>query len=165
LNKFNIPLLSDRLTTITKWVLENISEVKGLPIGYFGRSTGVAAAIESAVANEASNLNSPSHRIYAIVSRGGRPDLADSAALKNLKAATLLIVGEKDSKEMIDLNRQALQQITNSKSKDLMIIPGASHLFDNVESMIEEFANITSKWFSENIGHERSKYLNFAWSN
>ena len=154
LNKFNIHLLSGRLTTITKWVIENISEVKGLPIGYFGRSTGVAAAIESAVDNEMSNLNSPSHIIYAIVSRGGRPDLADSSALKNLKAATLLIVGEKDSKETIELNRQALQQLTNSKSKEMMVIPEASHLFDNNESMIEEVANITSEWFSKNIGHE-----------
>ncbi len=154
LNKFNIHLLSGRLTTITKWVIENISEVKGLPIGYFGRSTGVAAAIESAVDNEMSNLNSPSHIIYAIVSRGGRPDLADSAALKNLKASTLLLVGEKDSKETIELNRQALQQLTNSRSKDMMVIPEASHLFDNNESMIEEVANITSEWFSKNIGHK-----------
>ncbi len=80
--------------------------------------------------------------------------MADSAALKNLKAATLLIVGEKDSKEIIDLNRQALQQLTNSKSKDSMIIPEASHLFDNNEGMIEEVANITLEWFSKNIGHE-----------
>jgi putative phosphoribosyl transferase len=151
LNKFNIHLLSVRLTTITNWVIENISEVKGLPIGYFGRSTGVAAAIESAVAYDTSNLNSPSHRIYAIVSRGGRPDLADSDALKNLKASTLLIVGEKDSKEIIDLNRQALQQLTTSKSKDLMIIPEASHLFDNNEGMIEEVAKTTSEWFSKSI--------------
>ncbi|MDP8907183.1 MAG: hypothetical protein M3M88_06655, partial [Thermoproteota archaeon] len=71
-----------------------------------------------AVSNDASNSNSPSHRIYAIVSRGGRPDLADSDALKNLKASTLLIVGEKDSKETIELNRKALQQPTNSRSKD-----------------------------------------------
>ncbi len=154
LNKYNIHLLSGRLTTITNWVIENISEVKGLPIGYFGRSTGVAAAIESAVANDMSNLNSPSHRIYAIVSRGGRPDLAGSDALKNLKSSTLLIVGEKDSKEIIDLNRQALQQLTNSKSKDFMIIPEASHLFDNNEGTIEEVAKITSEWFSKNIVHK-----------
>ncbi len=153
LNKFNIRLLSDRLTTITTWVIENISEVKGLPIGYFGRSTGVAAAIESAAtANETSNSNSTSYRIYAIVSRGGRPDLAHSVALKNLISSTLLIVGEKDSQEIIELNRQALLQLTNAKSKDLMIIPEANHLFDNSGSMIEEVANITSEWFSKNIG-------------
>jgi putative phosphoribosyl transferase len=153
LNKFNIHLLSSRLTTITKWVIENISEVKGLPIGYFGRSTGAAAAIESAAAvNDASNLNSISNRIYAIVSRGGRPDLADSNAQKNVKAATLLIVGSKDSKEIIELNKQALQQLTGSKSKDLVIVPGASHLFDNNENIIEEVANITSEWFTKNIG-------------
>jgi putative phosphoribosyl transferase len=154
LNKFNINLLSNRLTTITKWVTENISEVKNLPIGYFGRSTGAAAAIESAAAavNDASNLNSVSNGIYAIVSRGGRPDLADSNAQKNVKAATLLIVGAKDSKEIIELNKQALQQLTGSKSKDLVIVPEASHLFDNNENIIEEVANITSEWFTKNIG-------------
>ena len=153
LNKFNIHLLSNRLTTITKWVTENISEVKNLPIGYFGRSTGAAAAIESAAAvNDASNLNSVSNGIYAIVSRGGRPDLADSNARKNVKAATLLIVGAKDSKEIIELNKQALQQLTGSKSKDLVIVPEASHLFDNNENIIEEVANITSEWFTKNIG-------------
>jgi putative phosphoribosyl transferase len=154
LNKFNIHLLSNRLTTITKWVTENISEVKNLPIGYFGRSTGAAAAIESAAAavNDASNLNSVSNGIYAIVSRGGRPDLADSNAQKNVKAATLLIVGAKDSKEIIELNKQALQQLTGSKSKDLVIVPEASHLFDNNENIIEEVASITSEWFTKNIG-------------
>lgn len=153
LNKFNIHLLSNRLTTITKWVAENISEVKNLPIGYFGRSTGAAAAIESAAAvNDASNLNSVSNGIYAIVSRGGRPDLADSNARKKVKAATLLIVGAKDTKEIIELNKQALQQLTDSKSKDLVIVPEASHLFDNNENIIEEVANITSEWFTKNIG-------------
>ncbi len=156
LNKFNIRLLSGRLTTITRWIIENIPEVKGLPVGYFGRSTGVAAAIESAAAaaaaNDRSNLNSTPHRVYAVVSRGGRPDLASSVALKNLKAATLLLVGEKDAKEIIELNRQALQQLTNSKPKDLVIIPEASHLFDNDESMIEKVANMSSEWFSKNIG-------------
>ena len=154
LNKFNIHLLSSRLTTITKWVTENISEVKGLSIGYFGRSTGAAAAIESAAVNDASNLNSLSHRIYAIVSRGGRPDLADSNALKNVKAATLLIVGAKDSEEVIELNKQALKQMTGSKSKDLVIVPEAGHLFDNNENIIEEVANITSEWFTKNIGYD-----------
>lgn len=151
LNKFNIHLLSSRLTTITKWVIDNISEVKGLPIGYFGRSTGAAAAIESAVANDASNLNSLSHRIYAIVSRGGRPDLANSNALKNVKAATLLIVGAKDSEEIIELNRQALQQLTSSKSKDLVVVPEAGHLFDNNENIIEEVAKLSSEWFAKNM--------------
>jgi dienelactone hydrolase len=155
LNKFNIHLLSNRLTTITKWVTENISEVKDLPIGYFGRSTGAAAAIESAaVVNDSSNLNSLSHRIYAIVSRGGRPDLADSSALKNVKAATLLIVGAKDSKDIIELNKQALEQLTSSKSKDLVIVPEAGHLFDNNENIIEEVADITIEWFTKSIGYE-----------
>jgi dienelactone hydrolase len=154
LNKFNIKLLSNRLTTITKWVTENISEVKDLPIGYFGRSTGAAAAIESAVVNDSSNLDPLSHRIYAIVSRGGRPDLSDPNALKNVKAATLLIVGAKDSKDIIELNKQALEQLTSSKSKDLVMVSEAGHLFDNNENIIEEVANITSEWFTKNIGYD-----------
>jgi putative phosphoribosyl transferase len=96
-------------------------------------------------------LNSLSHRIYAIVSRGGRPDLADSNALKNVKAATLLIVGAKDSEEIIELNRQALQQLTSSKSKDLVVVPEAGHLFDNNENIIEEVAKLSSEWFAKNM--------------
>ena len=95
-----------------------------------------------------------SHRIYAIVSRGGRPDLADSNALKNVKAATLLIVGAKDSKDMIELNKQALEQSSRPKSKDLVIVSEAGHLFDNNENIIEEVANITSEWFAKNIGYD-----------
>ena len=67
--------------------------------------------------------------------------MADSNALKNVKAATLLIVGAKDSKEMIELNRQALQHLTSSKSKDLVVVPEAGHLFDNNENIIEEVAS------------------------
>jgi putative phosphoribosyl transferase len=99
-------------------------------------------------------LNSLSHRIYAIVSRGGRPDLGDSNSLQNVKAATLLIVGAKDYKDIIELNKRALEHLTSSKSKDLVIVPEAGHLFDNNENIIEEVANISIEWFTKSIGYE-----------
>jgi putative phosphoribosyl transferase len=152
LNKFNINLLSTRLTSITNWIIKedsNISteKVKDLPIGYFGASTGAAACIESSVSS------SHSDKIYAIVSRGGRPDLAGSDALRKVKSATLLIVGEKDSKEIITLNKKALKQLKNAKTKDLVIVPKADHLFDEDEGSMEKVAEIASQWFTKNIDY------------
>ena len=151
LNKFNINLLSTRLTVITNWMIEedsgNVStNVKGLPIGYFGASTGAAACIEACV-------SSYSDKIYAIVSRGGRPDLASSDSIKNVKAATMLIVGANDSKEMMELNKKALKQLKNAKNKDLVMIPNAGHLFDEEEGVIEKVATIASQWFTKNINY------------
>jgi putative phosphoribosyl transferase len=152
LNKFNINLLSTRLASITNWIIKedsNISteKVKDLPIGYFGASTGAAACIESSVSS------SHSDKIYAIVSRGGRPDLAGSDALRKVKSATLLIVGEKDSKEIITLNKKALKQLKNAKTKDLVIVPKAGHLFDEDEGSMEKVAEIASQWFTKNIDY------------
>jgi putative phosphoribosyl transferase len=153
LNKFNINLLSTRLTSITNWIIKdsNISteKVKDLPIGYFGASTGAAAAIESA---SATSISSPyPNKMYAIVSRGGRPDLADSDSLKRVKAATLIIVGEKDDKEIISLNKKVLKQLKNVKSKDFVVIPKAGHLFDEEEGLIEKVAEISKEWFDKNL--------------
>ncbi len=145
LNKFNIHLLSTRLVSITDWVIwDNVSaaEVKDLPIGYFGASTGAAAAIEACISS------SYSDKIYAIVSRGGRPDLAGSESLKKVKAATLLIVGEKDSKEIISLNKKTLKQLKNASDKDLIMISQAGHLFEE-PGTIEKVANITKQWFTK----------------
>jgi dienelactone hydrolase len=144
LNKFNIPLLSNRLFIITDWAIWQISKVKGLPIGYFGASTGVAAAIESAVSN------SYSEKTYAIVSSGGRPDLTDSDTLKRVNAATMLIVGAKDSKDMMDLTKKAFKQLKNAKSKDLVIVPDAGHLFDEFGA-IERVANVATQWFTRTL--------------
>jgi hypothetical protein len=91
LNKFNIRLLSDRLKAITNWIKDSAQEIKDLPIGYFGASTGAAAASMAAVNVESGSL--PRHNICHSL-KGGRPDLADSAALRNLKATTLLVVGK-----------------------------------------------------------------------
>jgi putative phosphoribosyl transferase len=150
LNKFNINFLSTRLTSITNWIVEedrsNVStNVKDLPIGYFGASTGAAAAIEACISNQNSD------KIYAIVSRGGRPDLACSDALKTVKAATLFIIGEKDDKEIISLNKKALKKIKNAKTKYFIVIPKAGHLFDEEEGSMEKVAEIASQWFTKNI--------------
>jgi len=144
LNTFNIPLLSNRLFVITDWAIRQISEVKGLPIGYFGASAGAAAAIETAVSS------SYSEKTYAIVSRGGRPDLADSDTLKRVNAATMLIVGAKDSKDMIDFNKKAFKQLKNTKAKDLVIVPHAGHWFDEFGA-VERMAKVATQWFTRTL--------------
>jgi putative phosphoribosyl transferase len=151
-NKFNINLLSNRLTAITNWIIKNdtaqesLLKVKDLPLGYFGASTGAAAAIETTATS-----NQQSNKIYAIVSRGGRPDLASSDSLNKVKAATLLIVGAKDSKDIISFNKKSLKQLKNAKNKELIVIPNAGHLFDEDESLMEKVADITKQWFLKNL--------------
>jgi pimeloyl-ACP methyl ester carboxylesterase len=144
LNKFNIKLLATRLETVTSWLIENVPSVKNLPIGYFGSSTGVAAAIEASVCS--AHLD----KMYAIVSRGGRPDLASVESIKNVKASTLLIVGSKDSKSVIDLNKMVLKQLKNVKSKELVMIPNAGHLFEE-EGSIELVTQESTRWFNEKL--------------
>jgi dienelactone hydrolase len=145
LNKFNIKLLATRLETVTTSLIENMSEFKNLPIGYFGSSTGAAAAIEASVVS-----SSLFGKVHAIVSRGGRPDLAGPENIKNVKASTLLIVGVKDSKSVIDQNKMVLKQLKNAKSKELVTIPNAGHLFEE-EGAIEPVADITVKWFTDSL--------------
>jgi putative phosphoribosyl transferase len=136
LNKFNIGLLSNRLVSITEWTINIVPEINDLPIGYFGASTGAAAAIEASILFD---------KVFAIVSRGGRPDLADPDSIQNVKASTLLIVGSKDSKVVIDLNKKAFKQLRNAKSKDLVMIPNAGHLFKE-DNAIEQVADVATKW-------------------
>jgi dienelactone hydrolase len=107
-----------------------------LNIGYFGASTGAAAALSAA--------SKRSDKIGAVVSRGGRPDLAEQV-LPSVKAPTLLIVGGKDY-QVIDMNREALKML-NCK-KELQIIPGATHLFEE-QGTLEEVAKIAGNWFLE----------------
>jgi len=153
LNKFNIHLLSERLKTITQWIVENenndslIEKLKGLPIGYFGASTGAAAVIETSYVV----CNSYSEKIYAIISRGGRPDLADTDVLRSIKASTLFIIGEKDDKEIISVNKKAFKQLKNAKSKDFITIPKAGHLFDEDPDIMEKVAEISIGWFVKNL--------------
>jgi dienelactone hydrolase len=131
-NRFNIKLLAERLITVTKWVKAN-DEIKNLKIGYFGASTGAAAALQASTKIE---------DIKAIVSRGGRPDLVLDY-LPKVKAATLLIVGELDE-YVIELNKIAYEKL--KAEKELIIIPGASHLFEE-PGKLEEVSRLAKDWF------------------
>jgi putative phosphoribosyl transferase len=137
LNKFNIKLLAKRLVSITDWILEN-SDTKSLIVGYFGASTGTAAAIFAAAQR--------SDSIGAIVSRSGRPDLAGLDLLSKVKAPTLLIVGGNDSREVIDLNKNAIKQLGSVGKKKVVEIQGATHLFEE-PGTLEEVARLASGWF------------------
>lgn len=133
-NVFDIALLADRLLAATKWVAEQ-NETSSLPIGYFGASTGAAAALVAAASSE----------VFAVVSRGGRPDMAGKHLAK-VRAPTLLIVGGEDH-AVLDLNRSALAQLTSESS--LEVIPGATHLFEE-PGALEEVTRLAKQWF---IGH------------
>jgi putative phosphoribosyl transferase len=138
--RFNIALLSDRLIFVTNWISKQ-HYAKGLNMGYFGASTGAASALHAAA------VLGP--RIKAVVSRGGRPDLA-MPKLHRVKAATLLIVGGLDT-EVLQLNRQALEKLT--ASKELKVIPGAGHLFEE-SGKLEQVADMASKWFGKYLAPE-----------
>jgi putative phosphoribosyl transferase len=134
--RFNIDLLSKRLVAVTDWIKQN-PETQDLFVGYFGASTGAAAALVAAA--ERSNI------ISAIVSRGGRPDLAGSDALQNVQAPTLFIVGEKDI-QVIEMNNNAMNQLQKVERKKLKIVPGATHLFEETGTL-EEVARLARGWF------------------
>ena len=131
--RFDIDLLANRLVNVTNWLLSN-HDTKNLNIGYFGASTGAAAALIAA--KEHANIK-------AVVSRGGRPDLAEKA-LPDVKAPTLLIVGGEDY-QVIEMNQWALDQL-KSEQKELQIVPGATHLFEE-PGTLEEVANLAGEWF------------------
>ncbi len=131
--RFNIPLLADRLIGATEW-LKNDPKTKRLALGYFGASTGAAAALIAAA-----RLRS---EISAVVSRGGRPDLAGKY-LPNVMTPTLMLVGSLDT-EVIELNRRAMDQI--KAEKKIVIIPGATHLFEE-QGTLEEVAKVSIDWF------------------
>jgi putative phosphoribosyl transferase len=134
--RFDIALLARRLAFATSWLVEEWQ--RGSPnIGYFGASTGAAAALVAAA--DAPDL------VGAIVSRGGRPDLA-GPALAAVRAPTLLIVGGADT-EVLRLNEQARQQMR--APTDLVIIPGATHLFEE-PGALSEVARLAGEWF---VGH------------
>lgn len=140
-NRFDIDLLTWRLERITQWIMEQ-PESKNLDIGYFGASTGAAAALQAAATFGSS--------IGAVVSRGGRPDLA-MAALPRVKSPTLLIVGGCDD-VVIDLNRQAYANLT--AEKHLAIVPGATHLFEE-PGTLQEVARLAAEWFQRHLRGNR----------
>lgn len=140
--RFDIELLTRRLTEATKWLMHH-PQTKELGIGYFGASTGAAAALSAAaVLGEV---------IGAVVSRGGRPDLA-GPFLSRVQAPTLLIVGGLDN-SVISLNQQACEQI--KAEKKLVIVPGATHLFEE-PGTLEKVADLAAQWFCDHLG-PRSK--------
>ena len=136
-NVFDIALLADRLSQATAWVKQD-RETEPLPVGYFGASTGAAAALVAAA--------SATWPIAAIVSRGGRPDLAESALAK-VTAPTLLIVGGADT-VVLDLNRLALAKLRCEKR--LAVVPGATHLFEE-PGALEKVVDLAGSWFASRL--------------
>jgi pimeloyl-ACP methyl ester carboxylesterase len=134
-NRFNIGLLTQRLLAVTDYVTKR-DELSGLPLGYFGASTGAASALKSAAR--------AGKQISAVVSRGGRPDLAMDE-LSNVVSPTLLIVGELDT-DVIVLNNSAYEKL--NCEKELRIINGASHLFEE-PGTLEAAATHAIDWFEQ----------------
>jgi dienelactone hydrolase len=132
-NRFDIDLLAKRLAGVTRWLVER-PEGKGAPLGYFGASTGAAAALQAATEEGIS--------VKAVVSRGGRPDLA-MEFLRKVAAPTLFIVGELD-REVIHLNRLAMAEL--AAAKELALVPGATHLFEE-PGTLEKAAGLARDWF------------------
>ncbi len=137
-NRFDIDLLSSRLIETTDWLMEN-KETKNYPIAYFGASTGAASAIRAAAYF--------GKKIKAVVSRGGRPDLALNV-MNLVTAPTLLIVGQRDT-SVIELNKKAFDLLVSEK--EMKIIPGATHLFEELGKLVE-VADLAISWYK--------KYLN-----
>jgi putative phosphoribosyl transferase len=134
--RFDLQLLARRLVDAIDW-LGHQELTKALPIGLFGASTGAGAALIAAARRP--------HQVQAVVSRGGRPDLAGAAALGAVRAPTLLIVGGNDE-EVIDPNRAAMKQMRVAVR--LEIVPGATHLFEE-RGALDAVANLARRWFTD----------------
>jgi pimeloyl-ACP methyl ester carboxylesterase len=135
--RFNIPLLAERLVAVTEWVLDAVT-TRDINVGYFGSSTGAAAALVAAAELR--------DTVNAVVSRGGRPDLAGDA-LGRVRASTLLIVGGND-KPVISLNEEAYYLLHCERA--LRIVPEATHLFEE-EGALERVASMAADWFSAHL--------------
>ncbi len=144
--RFDIPLLAERAIAAAKWALDQ-PETSHLPIGLFGASTGTAAALVAASVLK--------DRIAALVSRGGRPDLAEDA-LEEVLCPTLLIVGGED-KQVLALNRQALLRMP--ARCELHVVPGATHLFEEPGTM-EEVTRASADWFIRYLQRPRARKAN-----
>jgi putative phosphoribosyl transferase len=136
-NVFEIGLLAERLHGATQWI-SSLGDVAGLGLGYFGASTGAAAALQAAAR--------PGAPVGAVVSRGGRPDLAMDV-LSQVRAATLLIVGSRDE-AVLELNRHAYARLACAKR--LLVVHGASHLFEE-PGTLEEAGRAAAAWFGEHL--------------
>lgn len=135
---FDIELLGQRLIDTLDW-LDRRPALASLPVGLFGASTGAAAALVAAAARP--------RRVFAVVSRGGRPDLA-AQALPKVKAPTLLIVGGEDT-EVLELNRQAMERLR--APAELAVVPGATHLFEE-PGALQSVAAKAGQWFTTHLG-------------
>jgi putative phosphoribosyl transferase len=135
--RFDIGLLAGRVAALTDWLVEH-ERTAGLRVGLFGASTGAAAALVAAAARPTS--------VHAVVSRGGRPDLAGEH-LRLVRQPTLLIVGQRDT-VVIDLNRTAMKELSGEAR--LAIVPGASHLFEE-PGALEQVARLARDWFVDHI--------------
>jgi putative phosphoribosyl transferase len=135
---FDIDLLADRLLAAAQW-LKHHPSTQRLPLGYFGASTGAGAALQAAARHP--------DDVVAVVSRGGRPDLAE-AYLSQVRAPTLLLVGEHDV-PVIELNQRALAGLTCHK--ELAIVPKATHLFEE-PGTLEQVADLALRWFRRHAG-------------
>ena len=136
-NRFDIPLLTDRLVAATEWLWEQ-ADTRDTNVGYFGSSTGAASALRAATRLQ--------DDIDAVVSRGGRVDLA-SEALDEVGAPTLFIVGGNDT-QVLERNRDALDRL--SCEHDLHVVAGAGHLFEG-EGELEEVAEVAADWFARTV--------------
>ena len=143
-NRFNVDLLTERLELATDW-LRKQQELADIAIGYIGASTGAAAALRAG-ANRGD-------QIKAIVSRGGRPDLAGPGVLSQVKAPTLLLVGGRDT-SVIALNREAIAHMTCVKR--MHVIPGATHLFEE-PGTLEQVTSQAADWFSDHLADAASQ--------
>jgi len=139
--RFDIALLARRLSQTTEW-LKRDADTRNLLVGYFGASTGAAAALVAAAER---------HDVFAVVSRGGRPDLA-GASLRAVKAPTLLIVGGDDT-EVIAMNQDAFRQL-RIEEKRLEIVPGATHLFEE-PGTLERVASLARDWFQRELSNSK----------
>jgi dienelactone hydrolase len=136
--RFDVELLAERLLAATEW-LGAEPTMSGLPIGLFGASTGAAGALLAAARRP--------EEVRAVVSRGGRPDLA-GAALADVRAPTLLVVGERDE-VVLRLNREAMARLADAEV-ELEVVPGATHLFEETGAL-ERVAELARSWFASRL--------------
>lgn len=135
--RFDVAMLGERLVSAARWTHDHPAAGQ-LELGFFGASTGAAAALIAAA--------ELSDAVRSVVSRGGRPDLA-GAALPSVRAATLFIVGSEDH-QVLELNRQAFARL--AAEKELHIVPGATHLFEE-PGTLEQVANLAARWFQRHF--------------
>jgi pimeloyl-ACP methyl ester carboxylesterase len=139
-HRFDIPMLADRLLGTINWLAEH-RDTERLRIGLFGASTGGGAALMAAAQRPGS--------VAAVVSRGGRPDLAGEL-LRGVECPTLLIVGGRDD-VVLQLNRQALEALDHARERQLAVVPGATHLFEE-PGALAEVARLAADWFTRSLG-------------